>query len=317
MHEELVGVLEARYVISKFPLLEDFLGVQMIHNANGSISLNNFKYLHKLVEEYIPTSGAGCCIALSPMSTKFNDEEQDIAPPADLAKFRKLLGKLMFMARTRHDIAFAVNRLAARAHHATALDMEALVRVVRYLKGTPAVCLTYYPSTPETGVSAVQFEFFVDCATTIYSDFKGQTGVCARLGTDHRSAMFFARTCKQKVVSTGSCHCEAIGAVETIKAVIWFRNIAAEIGFAQVGPTIIYCDNMAMIQLFTAFSGNHKRVKHFMHAIAFAMDQVEQGVVLFKYLDGTLHPADGLSKPKAGQPQREDVIRLQGTPWQE
>jgi hypothetical protein len=316
MHSDLVTVLEKRYVISKFPLLQDFLGVQMVHNPNGSISLNNYKYLAKIVAEYTSTEGDNA-VSMSPMSTKFNDDEQDDAPPADVGAVRALLGKLMFMARTRHDIAFAVNRLAARAHRATTRDLAALLRVVRYLKFTPHICLTYYPAQMSNQSLSNQFEFFVDCATTVYSDFKGQTGICARLGTDPRSAMFFARTYKQKVVHSGSCHCEAIGAIEAIKSVIWFRNIAAEIGFPQRGPTKIYCDNKAMIHLFTAYSGNHKRVRHFLHTIHFAMDQVAQGVVTFEYLDGTQHPADGLSKPKAGQPQRDDVTRLQGVPWTE
>jgi hypothetical protein len=97
-----------------------------------------------------------------------------------------------------------------------------------------------------------------------------------------------------------------------VKLIVWLRNLAAELGVPQQGPTPLYCDNKAMIKLFTEFSGNHKRVKHFLHAIHFVMDHVKQGTVELIYLAGLEHPADGLSKPKSGRSQQDDVSRLQG-----
>jgi hypothetical protein len=313
MHDELMAVLEATYVLTKFPLLEDFLGVQLVHNADGSISLNNFKYLSKLVNDYAPPGSDNSHRLTSPMSSKFNDAEQDDSPPTPVDEYRALLGKLLFMARTRHDIAFAVNRLAARANKATVLDKGALIRVVRYLGTTPDICITYYPSSNVRAAST--FTFYVDCATVVYGDGKGQTGFCGRLGDDPRTGMFIAKSCKQKVVATGSCHCETIGAVEAIKTAVWMRALTEEIGLDQNAPTVIFCDNAAMIQLFQQFSGNHKHVRHFMTLISYAMDQVRLGTCVFKFLAGPLHPADSLSKPKAGQPQRDDVRRIQGAPF--
>jgi hypothetical protein len=311
LHENLVRVLEAKYVLSKFPLLEDFLGVQLVHNPDGSISLNNYKYLSKLVDQHAGKLGGR--VTTSPMSSKFNDDDQDAAAPANGAEYRALLGQLMFMARTRYDIAFAVSRLAARAHKATLLDMDALLRVVGYLRSTSRICITYYPSSNLADASSVVL--YVDCATSVYGDCKGHTGFCGRLGRDPRSGMFIARSYKQKMVATGSCHCESIGAVDAIKTGVWMNALIEEIlGFPRQGPTTIYCDNLAMIQLFQRFSGAHKNVRHFMVLIAYAMEQTQLGQVAFEFLEGRLHPADSLSKPTTGRPQQDHVTLLQGTP---
>jgi hypothetical protein len=313
MHEELVQVLEQTYVISKFPLLQDFLGVHMEHHPDGAIALHTTDYLTKLVCKYAPDP---ILPVTSPMDPTFSDAVQDLSPPADTGKVMSIMGQLMFAARTRHDVAFAVNRLAARVHRATELDFSAMIRIVRYLKGSLHICLTYYPDQHfrhhDVKRWIGQFSVFCDAATSVYDDSKGQSAVCVRLGNDARSGMCCVRTVKQKVVASCACHCEAICAMGAVKLIVWLRNLAAELGVPQQGPTPLYCDNKAMIKLFTEFSGNHKRVKHFLHAIHFVMDHVKQGTVELIYLAGLEHPADGLSKPKSGRSQQDDVSRLQG-----
>ena len=45
-------------------------------------------------------------------------------PPADKSKYATLLGMLIFVLRTRPDVAYAVNRLATRAAACTLKDLS-------------------------------------------------------------------------------------------------------------------------------------------------------------------------------------------------
>ena len=65
------------------------------------------------------------------MRADWNDAEQDAAPLCEGNNYRTLLGMLIFLLRTRPDIAYAVIRLATRCVGATTKDMDAITEVVR------------------------------------------------------------------------------------------------------------------------------------------------------------------------------------------
>ena len=67
-----------------------------------------------------------------------------------------------------------------------------------------------------------------------------------------------------------------------------------------------------MITLCTEYSGNHKRVKHYLNRINFMLDQVKTGVITLEYLASTQHKADGLTKPLKPAPHRQSSADLLG-----
>ena len=76
--------------------------------------------------------------ALTPMSSTFSDEYQDDSNMLDAEnkqKYMSILGSLIFLLRTRPDIAYAVNRMATRTCRATIKDMYALGKILKYLAG--------------------------------------------------------------------------------------------------------------------------------------------------------------------------------------
>ena len=46
-----------------------------------------------------------------PMRTDFSDDFQNEAPPCDRTLYSTLLGMLIFVIRSRPDVAYAINRL--------------------------------------------------------------------------------------------------------------------------------------------------------------------------------------------------------------
>ncbi|XP_069145963.1 uncharacterized mitochondrial protein AtMg00810-like [Solanum lycopersicum] len=57
-------------------------------------------------------------------------------PFADITHFRSLIGTLQYLAITRPDIQFAVNRVAQRMHQPSEHDYHCLKRSLRYIFGT-------------------------------------------------------------------------------------------------------------------------------------------------------------------------------------
>jgi hypothetical protein len=114
---------------------------------------------------------------------------------------------------------------------------------------------------------------------------------------DPTNGMFFSRTTKQKNVTLSSTEAENAAAVEATKEVIWFRQLLDELGFTQIKPTLMFADNASMISLAEDFSGNHKRVKHFLTRVNFMIEQVRMGCVEFQHVPTVDNVADILTKP--------------------
>ena len=60
----------------------------------------------------------------------------DDTPFADITHFRSLIGALQYLAITRPDIQFAVNRVSQCMHQPSEHDYRSLKRILRYIFGT-------------------------------------------------------------------------------------------------------------------------------------------------------------------------------------
>lgn len=65
------------------------------------------------------------------------------APTADREWYQRLVGKLIYLSHTRPDIAYAVSVVSQFMHNPQKHHMDAVIRILRYLKGTPGVGLLF------------------------------------------------------------------------------------------------------------------------------------------------------------------------------
>ena len=120
-------------------------------------------------------------------------------------------------------------------------------------------------------------------------------GFCIGYGSN--SGFLFSRSAKQKLVTLSATESETYSATETAKDVVYFRNVLEELGFPTIKPTSIKVDNQSLIALATPFSGNHKRVRHFLSRNNYLIEQVDGKVITLDYIDTKLNTADQLTKP--------------------
>ena len=58
--------------------------------------------------------------------------------PIDKDKYQRLVGKLIYLSHTRPDIAFAVSVVSQHMHSPKEAYLEAVFKILRYLKGSPS-----------------------------------------------------------------------------------------------------------------------------------------------------------------------------------
>jgi hypothetical protein len=293
--DELRRNLETEYKLTESPSVESFLGIHLQYNPNGSLTMGQPGYIQGLLEEF----GMEDCIpVITPISCCFNDEDQNDSTPLieeELEKFRTILGSLIYLLKTRPDISYAVSRLSMRSNEATQKDMQAIKRILRYLKGTTFLGLTFFPSEC---TDITKLFVWVDAAYAIHKDRRSHSGYGFKLGSSNntRSGMFFSRSYKQANVSLSSTESEINPIVDVATEIVWFQQLLKELGFNDISPTLINEDNKSAIAMSSEFSGNLKKSKHFIIRIMYALEKFNEKIIDFIHCSSENQIADLLTK---------------------
>lgn len=309
MYEELKAHIRKIFKVTEEESLENTLGHHIDYNEDGSITMTMPNLLNKAIETYL--HGEGANEARTPMSASFTDADQDKSPPADKKEYERLLGILLYLVKVRGDIAFAVSRLATRKDRCTEKDWQALKRVLRYLKGTKDIGLTFTPSDEGQREAVIRLFAWADAAYAVHVDSRSHLGTCMSIGK-HNTAKFQQTSAKAKRNHLSSTEAEVDAGVSAACNIIWARALLAELGFPQHGPTTLYADNLSMITLCSDYSGNHKRTKHFLGQINFMLDQVRQGIIKLEYLRTEDHHADAHTKALGPTELQHHIDHMQG-----
>jgi hypothetical protein len=289
---EFVSMLEKKYTLQRNVNVETLLGISIKRTKDDSVIFSQPKRIDDMIKEY---NSEGVTPPSVPMSSLFKDELQDQSPRCDYKKYMQLLGKLLYMIKTRPDISYSVNRMTTRAMKCTNKNFDALLRIVSYLGEARHLGLRFRGDTKQMLAELTRLICFVDAAHATHPDSRSHIGLC--FSFPGLGAMFYCASKKGLRVVLESTEAETDAAVEGTKEVIYFRQLLLELGFPQEAPTVIYADNTSMITLATDFSGNHKRVKHYITRINFLIEQVRDRVITFTHVGTQDNVADILTKP--------------------
>jgi hypothetical protein len=160
--------------------------------------------------------------------------------PKDRGRYQRLVGKLIYLSHTRLDIAYTESVVSQFMHQPSKDHMEAVIRILRYLKSSPGKGLMF----------AKNNHLKVNGYTN--ADWAGNT-------TDRRSTsgyfMFVGgnlvtwRSKKQKVVALSCTEAEFLGMTKGLCELLWLRRLLTEIGFAPTSEMDLFCDNKAAIAI--------------------------------------------------------------------
>ena len=307
--QELVQVLNKKYTTKVAENLNGHLGMKVNEYADGSVGLSQPKTLQAIFNLFdIADDDPG---VETPMRVDFSDEEQDKGEKIDIETYRRPLGTIIHVLKTRGDIAYASGRLGSRQHRCTDKDLAALKHLARYLKRTQDYELTFTPSNREQAMEVIKVFGWSDHAHQVHTDGKGQTGTGLSIG-NHDTGMFDTQSKKDTINVRSTTEGETGGGCRVTTGVIWARNMAAEWGYTMLEATTLYEDNQSMIKLCSKPSGNHQRTKHFTGDINFMLDNVRRGIIQLEYLKTEEMPVDILTKAKGPTAHQRCASRILG-----
>ena len=78
----------------------------------------------------------GCCLANIPIEFNYKLENSDDQVSVNKAQYQHLVGKLIYISHTRHDISFVVHVASQFIQTPYEEHMKAINRILRYLKST-------------------------------------------------------------------------------------------------------------------------------------------------------------------------------------
>jgi hypothetical protein len=184
-------------------------------------------------------------------------ENPDTNEPNRSNSYARLLGSLQFLANsTRPDITYAVNKLASYTANPGLQHHGALKRILRYLKGTKTLGITYRKSQIATEDDNL-FHGYADAAFANADDHKSTTGYVFMAA----GGAVTWKSKKQTIIALSSTEAEYVALSDAGREACWLRNLYGELGFPQNSPTIIRGDNEGSVIL-THNPQFHQRSKH-------------------------------------------------------
>jgi hypothetical protein len=223
----------------------------------GTITMDQKAYIESVARRF---NLADCKPKPTPMVPGLHLSKANCPQVADKEQtciYQQLIGSLMYVACcTRPDIAYAVSTCVQFMSNPGPRHMEDAKHIVRYLKGTSHVGLTYSKQPPEL---ANKLFGYVDTDHASDADDRKSVGGYVLM---LNGAPISWSSRKIKVVVLSSFESEWYSASICCCEVTVVQRLLEEIGFVQASPTRIMEDNAACIYSSMDAKPMNPRSKH-------------------------------------------------------
>ncbi|KAJ9559625.1 hypothetical protein OSB04_004785 [Centaurea solstitialis] len=205
---------------------------------------------------------------------------------SDTTLYRSLAGALQYLTFTRPDIAYAVQQVCLFMHDPRLPHLNALKRILRYLKGTLSHGLHLKVSAVDRLVAYSDVDW-AGCPNTRRST----SGFCVYLGDN----LVSWSSKRQHVVSRSSAEAEYRGIANVVAETAWLRNLLLELCCPLSRATVVFCDNVSAMYL-ASNPVQHQRTKHVEIDLHFVRERVAIGHVRVLHVPSAYQYADIFTK---------------------
>ena len=283
--QKLKDALQDSFQMKDLGLARYFLGLEISRHPHGYF-ISQQKYTKDLISLVGLTDDK---VVDTPLEINVKYGREDGAALLDPTMYRKIVGSLMYLTVTRPDIAYAVQLMSQFVSDPRQLHLSAVHRIIRYLRSTPTMGLSYFTDSP------LQLQAFSDADYAGCKDTRrSTTGYCIFLGT----SLLSWKSKKQATVSKSSTEAEYRAMSSTCAEIVWLCRLLSDFDINFKSPTPLFCDNesAAKIACNPVF---HERTKHIEVDCHFVREKFEQGLITLPHVSSKEQLADFLTKSQS------------------
>ncbi|XP_075098945.1 secreted RxLR effector protein 161-like [Nicotiana tabacum] len=200
MFKEFAEMMENEFEMSMTGEMNFFLGLQIKQTPTGTM-IHQQKYIKELLKKFNKESSKSIDTLIA-TTTKLDINEEGKSVEQKL--YRGMIGSLLYLTARRPDIVFSVGLCTRFQENPKESHLKAVKRILRYLKGTPDLCL-WYPirySFDLVGYVEADYEGFL-------VDRKSTSGIAHFIG----SCLVSWGTKKENSVALSTAEAEYLAAV--------------------------------------------------------------------------------------------------------
>ncbi|RVW67330.1 Retrovirus-related Pol polyprotein from transposon RE1 [Vitis vinifera] len=171
----------------------------------------------------------------------------------DKRRYQRLVGRLMYLAHTRPDLAYALSVVSQYMHNPGEQHMNAVMRILRYLKNAPGKGILF---TKNVNHQSIEVYTDVDWAGAV-DDRQSTSGYFTFVGGN----LVTWKSKKQNVVARSSAEAEFRGMALGLCEALWLRLLLQDLGYLSKQPIRLFCNNKAACDI-AHNPVQHDRTKH-------------------------------------------------------
>ncbi|KAL2327527.1 hypothetical protein Fmac_020954 [Flemingia macrophylla] len=280
--KEFSSMMQEEFEMSMMGELKFFLSLQILQTDNG-IKIHQTKYTKELLKRFKMDDAKEMKTPMHPSSALTLDED---SPSIDQTQYRGIIGSLLYLTVSRPNIMFSVCVCARYQAAPKQSHMNAVKKILKYLKGTMN-CGLWYPKDTSPTLVGFSDSDFAGCKM----DRKSTSGSCHIFG----ECLVTWHSKKQACVALSTAEVEYVAAGSYCAQTIWLKQQLQDFGL-KLDHIPLRCDNTSAINI-TKNPIMHSRTKHIEVRHHFIRDHVEKGDCDIEFIETENQLADIFTKP--------------------
>nr|CAN79066.1 hypothetical protein VITISV_019693 [Vitis vinifera] len=199
-------------------LSREFKMKDLVSRSSEGIFLSQRKYALDLLQE---TGMSGCQPVNTPIEEGLKLCVESNQVSTDKGRYQRLVGRLMYLAHTRPDLAYALSVVSQYMHNPGEQHMNAVMRILRYLKNAPGKGILFAKN-----VNHQSIEVYIDADWAgAVDDRRSTSGYFTFVGGN----LVTWKSKKQNVIARSSAEAEFRGMALGLCEALWLRLLLQDL----------------------------------------------------------------------------------------
>jgi hypothetical protein len=292
---EFVSKFKQRFDIKEIGKPESILGMRVQYDkTKRQLKLSQQKYIEHILVKYGMQNAKPY---LTPQSEEYLGSEHCPTSEKDRAQmkkypYRSLVGELLYLACTsRPDISHSIGVLTRFLENPGKRHWDAALRVLRYLRGTPDLGLTFNGNRAE---DHHHFDIEAYSDADWGRDLHGRKSIYGFIIQLNGCPVSWISK-KQSFVAQSTCESEYVGMSESLREIKWIQQLLGELG-VKIPPPVLYGDNQSALDI-ASNTRMDNRIKSIDIKYHFIKDEVNKKNVIIRGVSSEANSADIFTKP--------------------